>query len=594
MTDALVEDDGVASDDPGPSSYGVAPRRWRRVAGWGPIVLVPLGFVALSLWMYARLVAHLDQRLVGGPDGVAFAWYFEWVEQSIVHLHNPFVSTGLNAPSGFNLMWNTSVLAPAVICAPLTAILGPFTTVGIVFALSPAVSATAAYMALRRLTGSWVGAALGALLYGFGPFFGGHYGHLNLIFAPFPPLAVLLGYRLLVDGTGNHRRVGTLLGVLVGVQLLVSEEIVALFAIGAVIALFWLAVLHRHQVRSRWRPASTGMGVAIGVALLIAGIPLAYQILGPHALTHGVTAGGARADLTSYVRPSLLERYSTSTSVAANSRFPANGAENTAYLGWPLIIAIGLACAWGLWRRIRFVAWWLLTAGSIAVLSLGTPISVNGHMVGHGPWALVSRVPLLGGAQPVRLSLLTALMVAGLIAWLVAQQRGGWRVVAATATSGLVLLPLWPAHLHQADSIPTTPAFFTSRGVDEIPSGATTVVLPQAEFPHVDAMVFQIRSHLRFDLVGGYSVFTIDGRSNSSPPLPAFEEVLEDAARRGALPEPARLEAVRGSVDASGVRYLLITPEVPHAAAVARTAAALTGCAPRIISGVIVCAVQHA
>ncbi len=565
-----------------------AGRRRRVYLQWASTVLVPATYFAFSLCRYAPAVTQPGQRLPGGADGILYAWYFEWAKQSLVHLHNPFVSAALNAPAGFNVMWNTSMLALGTLCMPLTATMGPIATVALVMSISPAVSATSAYLVLRRLTGGWVGAALGSAVYGFGPFFIGHSGHLNLIFAPIPPLLVLLGYRLLVTGTRHPLRCGVWLGLLVGAELLVSEEVVVLCAIAATVAVFWLAVLNPREIGPRSRPAALAVVSAAGVSLLIAAVPLAYQFFGPHALPHGVP-GNARADLASFVRPSVLQHFATRASVAANRHFPANGAEDTAYLGWPLVVAIGAVALWGLWRRHQFVLWWLLTVGTLAWLSTGSRVSLNRRIVAPGPWAVVHRIPLVGGAQPVRLSLLVTLLVAGLIAWLLAR-LAGWPLLAAAAVTALVLLPLWPVP-RGVSRVPATPRFFTSRAVDEIPAGAVTAVWPQAVYPRIVAMTYQIRSHLRFDLVGGYSVFNVAGVATYMPPLPAFVQVLRTASLTGNVPDPAQLAAARLSVTASGTRYILIIRDVPNADAVVRTAAAVSRCAPHISGDVFVCAV---
>jgi hypothetical protein len=554
---------------------------------------VPAVFLALSVWSHDTLIAHLGTRLPGSADGILFSWYFESVEQSLVHLHNPLFSSALNAPAGVNVMWNTALLPLAVVCSPLTAAVGPFATVGVLFILSPALSATTAFLVLRRLTRHSTGAALGSAMYGFGPFFVGQFGHLHLLFAVFPPLLVLFGHRLLVAGTDHPVRLGVWLGAVTGVQLLISEELVVLCTIAVVVALFWLAVVNYRELSAfqrRWRTTATALGWAAGVGAAVVAIPLGYEFFGRQALPHGVRPGTARADLASLVRPSLLQHFASHESIAANLHYPANGAENTAYLGWPLLCAIAVICVWGIVRRERFILWWAPTFASLIVLSLGSPISINGHDIGRGPWALVRRLPLVGGAQPVRFSLLVTLMVAALIAWLLARCRG-WHLMVLTAISAAMLLPLLPAHPAVANRIPVTPAFFTSEAVEQIPTGAITVVLPQAAFPRVNGMVYQIRSGLRFDLVGGYSVFEVHGRSSYVPVLPDFVNLLRKVDRTGQLPDPAEVAAAHASVSGSGVRYIVITDHTLHPALLAQSASLITGCTPRQSADVVICRV---
>ena len=135
------EQDGKGRD---PSARG-APA-WSR---WLPRLLPPLLYLLASIYCYSEFVREPLQRYVGGADGVAYAWYFEWTHQSFLHAYNPFVTTALNAPFGVNLMWNTSLFLLSVVCLPLTMTIGPFATVGLLFVLAPFLSATSAYLVFR-------------------------------------------------------------------------------------------------------------------------------------------------------------------------------------------------------------------------------------------------------------------------------------------------------------------------------------------------------------------------------------------------------------------------------------------------------------
>jgi len=548
-------------------------------------LLPPLAFVVISLSIAWPVVTHLGQRVPGGGDGVLFSWYFEWIAQSVSHGHNPFISAALNAPAGVNVMWNTAVFLLAFICIPLTLSVGAFTTVALAMILSPAISGATAYWVLRRLSGRTLGAAIGAAVYAYGPFMTGEVGHLHLAFAPFPPLFVLLGHRLLISQQGSPIRVGVLLGILVGLQMLLSEELLVLSMVAGAVALAWLIVLNPHEVRPRARYALTGAGIAVATAVPIVAVPLGYQFFGPDSLKRFLPET-ARADLASFVRPSLLQYYSSRADVRANLTFPANGAENTGYLGWPLIIAALAVCTWYVVRRERFAIWWLLTALSLAALMLGSPIDVNGRALVRGPWAFVRRLPLMGGVIPVRFSLLMLLLVAGLIAWTLARLHGR-ALVAGALVAVAVLIPLRPVVPIHGSLLPPTPKFFTTSAVDVIPRGAVTAVLPQAGFPRNAAMVWQVRTGLRFNLVGGYSVFNVHNHATYFAELPPFINALREVGHGDRAAEP--VAALRSSVADSGVRYIVITTLQPKMRAVVAAAAAITGCHPREIADVLLC-----
>ena len=544
-------------------------------------------FVLASLIRQWHIVQHLNETLPGSSDGIVFSWYFEWIAQSFVHGHNPFVSTALNAPAGVNVMWNTAVFLLAVLCIPLTLTIGAPATVALMAVLASAISASVAYWVLRRLTGSTVGAALGAAVYGYGPFDTGQFSHLHLIVAVFPPLLLLLGHRVLITQPGSPVRSGVLLGAATGVQMLLSEELVALCAIAAAAGLFWLVVLNYREVRARFRYAVIALGVGVGVAAVITAVPLWYQFRGRDSISTFLATPG-RADIASLVRPSLLQFYASHADRSANIHFgAANGAENTGFLGWPLILAVLAVSIWFIRRRDRFAGWWLLTAVTIAVLMFGSPITLNGHRVSRGPWGLIRRLPLLSGVIPVRLSLIILLMVGGLIAWTLAKLHGrAW--VAGLLVTAAVLVPLRPVTQAPFQPLPATPRFFTTSAVNAIPSGAVTVVFPQAGFPHVQAMLWQIRAHLRFSLVGGYSVFDVNGHGTYFPRVPYFVSLLRIIGDTG-VDNPWAEHLAAQTVAASGVKYVVITAEQPHAAQVAAAAAVITGCDPQPVADVLLC-----
>ena len=465
-----------------------------------PRLAAPLIYAGLSAYGYGAFLANPRGSLPGVQDGLLYAWYFTWIEHSVVHLHNPFVSNALNAPYGFNVMWNTSLFLIALLCVPLTAALGPFTTVGMLFVISPFVSAWALYAVLRRIGLSSLGAFIAGLLYAFGPFFTGHHGHLNLILAPFPPIFLLLLYRLIAERDRSPVRVGVVMGVAVGAQFLIAEEILVLSFIAALGGMLALALTYPRSVRSLTTRVATGLGVAAAVALGIAAIPVGYQLFGPHALS-GVSPGTARADVASLVRPSLLLRYASSADIHANLRFgTANGAENTAYLGWPIIALVVGLLAWLAIRRDRFAVWWALTTSGLVVLTVGSPIFMNGRRLMSGPWALIRAAPFVGGVNPVRFSLLTMMLIGVLIAYAFSKVHGAARVGLLGLVVIAALLPLTPVEPHKSDPIPATPRFFTSAAVMQIPTGSNVLVLPASFVYWPIALVLAYVLIVAFDL----------------------------------------------------------------------------------------------
>lgn len=559
------------------------------VRQWAPRLVPPLAYLGLAYYFTQQFWANPQHNVFGTDDAILFSWYFQWIEHSITHLQNPFITHAMAVPGGVNVMWNTAVLVLAAVFSPLTAAIGATATVGVLESLSPALCAITAYFVLRKLTGRSLGAALGALLYGFGPFFVLHTAHLHLIFAVFPPLAVLVGHQLFVRQDKSAVRTGLLLGALIGIELLISEELVVLVALGALCALIAALIVYPREVRRRSKHAGIGLGVAAATALVITAVPLYYQFLGPYALRNGfVGARTAKTDLAGLVVPDVLQLYRSHADLVTAGRFHV--VENSAYLGWPLVVfALGYA-VWLIVQRDRFGLWWLLTALGVLALSLGSPIQVNGHRIWHGPWAVVRGLPLIHGVLPVRLSLIILLLIAGLIAVALASFHG-WRLAIAALAVFVALIPLRPYGQYVVRVLPKTPTFFTSSAAKAIPANADVLVLPYASYPNVQSMLWQIHTGLRFNIVGGYSVFNTNGAGRYWPDYPAFSRLL--ATFGTARSDMTRSERAAGlaSLRSTDIRYIVITNTIHRPQEVARAAAELTGCTLRPIDDVVLCAV---
>jgi hypothetical protein len=375
-------------------------------------------------------------------------------------------------------------------------------------------SALAAYFAFRRITQRVAASVIAATFYGFGPFFVGQNGHLHLIAAaPLLPLILLLGYRLLVTQQGSAVRAGLWLGLVVAGLFLVSEELMTFTALAAGVAVVFLAVLYHRQASSKIRFAAMGVAVGAAVTVVITAYPVYFQLFGPLSMYGNLIAHRASLDLASFVRPPALMHFTTAADVAATKSFWTHSGENTAYIGIPLLIVIAGLLIWlGVRRRSLVSIWWLLTTGAVVSFSLGPTVWLNGHLTGvHGPWWLLDHGPLKS-AIVARFSLLTALMVAFLIAWGLAKISGRAYVAAAGAVC-VALLSLLPSGQYVGLSQIRTPEFFTTAAVQRIPAGATVLILPNRPGPKPGAhvMYWQVKADMRFNIIGGYGVFSDDG-----------------------------------------------------------------------------------
>src|SRR5450759_994683 len=88
----------------------------------------------IALAIYALLAAAVFAstwvdpagRWIGSPkDPQLFIWYLGWIPHQLSHGLNPLFTDYLSYPPGVNLMWNTSMIFPAIVLWPVTAVFGP-------------------------------------------------------------------------------------------------------------------------------------------------------------------------------------------------------------------------------------------------------------------------------------------------------------------------------------------------------------------------------------------------------------------------------------------------------------------------------------
>jgi hypothetical protein len=91
----------------------------------------PAPYLVLATYLLGAI--YLTSRLWADPAGLMqsgdthdvdqMSWFMRYTEHAIVHFHLPaLVTSAMNAPHTVNLMWNTSLLLPGVIMAPVSAV----------------------------------------------------------------------------------------------------------------------------------------------------------------------------------------------------------------------------------------------------------------------------------------------------------------------------------------------------------------------------------------------------------------------------------------------------------------------------------------
>jgi hypothetical protein len=475
-----------------------------------------LAAVAVTCRLWADPASH---TVAGNPnDADFFAWFMRYDATALTHGRLPaLVTAAMNAPQGINVMWNTSMLLPGVLLAPVTLLAGPQTSLTVLTTLGFAGSAASLFLVLRRWDVSIGSAALAGAVYGFSPaLLQAAIGHYNLQFAVLPPLIIDLAVGLCVRSRSPVRD-GILLGVLATAQLFIGEELLLLTGIAAAALIVVLALGRPREVPRRCRPAAAGFGVAATVTLLLAGYALWVQFFGP-LTQHGssFTPDFFKNDVTGFVTPSKYLLFHTAASAASAASYQGGAPEYLAYLGWPLIALLAVAAVVCCRQPAARAA-----AVTLAVLAL---LSLGGHPLVGGtaqagitlPWHWLESVPVIGTALPNRLSIVADGAAAALLAfsldraraWSAGARRAAarWAGAVATAVAVVACLPLLPLPLPAATPMPLPVGWSATFAALRLPDNARVLVVPVPTATITAPLRWQADTGEPGSIIGGYFI----------------------------------------------------------------------------------------
>ena len=502
--DTAVERQTIAGEQPD--------RAWWRRAASGalPHLAGLLVYLTLAGLVFARNWASPTSTSTnpGVGDGALFIWFLEWTAHAFQHDLNPLFTTHMNVPDGVNVMWNTSLLLPGLVLAPVTRIFGPVLTFNLLLVLGPALSAWCAALAFRRYVRNPVAAFLGGLVYGFSPYMlAQSFGHLHATLVFLPPLLLLVLDEILVRQRWRPLVAGLALGFLAACQLYIGEAVLAFTAIVGLALPLLLVTMFPGHVRGRVAHALLALTAAAVVFAALTAWPLAFQLTGPQHVRGDLHLSDTLAtDLYGLVVPNRVQAIAPDAAVRVSSRFPGNPAEVNGYLGLPLVLILGFtAVRW--WRTpvVRVAALLLLVP---LLLSMGTRLHVGGHRTGIPmPWAVIDSLPLLESAVPNRIMVLATLL-AGLLLALFVDRVLDWPTAQRLLALGMVgaaLLAIVPGGVRGGVPV-QVPDFFTGQAVDRVPVDSVVLLAPLPGPGQAAPMFWQAMADLRFRIPGGYFV----------------------------------------------------------------------------------------
>jgi hypothetical protein len=482
----------------GVASAAVGGRRRRaplaRAAGLAVLVL----YAAMAVFYEGRYaIGNLAGGTVGsGPDVQIYVWGMRWWPYALGHGLYPFVAHVLWPPYGSNVLWTTTVPALSLLFAPVTLAFGPTVAFNVASLLAPAVSAWAAYALCHELTGQRWPSIAGGAVFGFSSYeLAEGLAHLHLSAAMLVPLAVLVTIRF-VRGRYAGWGLALALCVIAVVQFFIAPEVLATMILMG--AITWLAALaFVPGARDALLRALPWIGAALaGTAVLLA--PALISMKSSDRLQLINVPATYSADLVNFVVPTRVTLLGRGHAASIAHQFIGNAAEESAYLGVPLLLLI--AC-FALLQRGRPAARVVLAGFAAAVLfSLGPRLHVAGHASVWLPGSVLFGLPLMHNAMPVRLTLYASLAAGVMVAMMLARPPGrrpsAWR----WAWVAVCLAALFPARTAALWWRQTPPAIAHGVLARAIPAGSTVISLPFGD-ARDRGLYAQAAANMRFKLV---------------------------------------------------------------------------------------------
>jgi hypothetical protein len=470
-----------------------------------------VGALVVTFWLWRDPASRL---VAGNPyDADQFAWYFRYDATAVAHFRLPALTTdGMNAPQGISVMWNTFMLLPGILLAPVTLLAGPQVSLTVLMTAGFAGSALAMIVVLRRWGASIPAAALGGGVYGFSPaLIQSSLGHYDLQFAVLPPLIADAALRLATGRCGPGRRAavrcGAWLGLLAATQVFITEESLFDTGVAVVIMAAVMLVSRPRAIAGHLRDTVAGLAAAAGVTAVVAGYPLWVQFFGPLRNPGSPFAPDFyKNDLAGFVQPSSLMLLHTARSAAFAANFQGKLPEYLAYLGWPMLAVLGLVTV-RFWRLLRVRAT-AVTFTVLAAFSLGGTLLASGHM--HDgvklPWYWLQTLPVTGSVIPARFSIVADGAAAAALAFGFDAARRRWPGAGYifAGLAAIAVIPLVPAPLPAASAAGVPAGWTTALTALRLPAGAHVLVVPIPVSDYTAPLRWVADTGQPASIVGGY------------------------------------------------------------------------------------------
>jgi hypothetical protein len=467
--------------------------------------------VYLAVWLLTdsrSLIFHpeIPQLNQVSMDPNFYTWALAWWPYAISHGLSPLHPTLLGAPHGYDLTWIASIPTIALAAWPLTVSAGAIVSFNVLTAIALPVSAWAAFVVCRRLTGRFLPSMAGGVIFGFSAYQADHNtaGQLNLTFSLLLPLMAYLIVRWWQGRLNRWAFAGLLALGLVLQFYLFLETFADLVGVSALALLAGYALAGRANRATVLRLAKF-VGLAYLLALIFIGPYLAY------ALTH-VPRGFQRSPTVGSLDLSGLVLQRPDSTVAWFFKYafhPATRASLGGYVGIPLLVLAVALLVFGFRRRV--VPFLFVMLVLVIAVSLGPVLTINNKAIATLPWHRLWFLPVARSAYPVRfmvfaylaLAIMVAIWLAGpwprfrriWVRWPLFLLR--WLVALLAITAVVTDLPALQPH-------PTpSPAFIAADKYQLYLRRGETVIV-QSDRRGNAGMLWQAETDFYYTLAGGY------------------------------------------------------------------------------------------
>ena len=526
------------------------------------------GLLALAIYLAVFIVGFALPVIshLGVPDlrqywtdPNFYTWAMQWWPYAVTHGINPLYSTQVGAPHGYNLAWATTTPSVGLLMWPVTAAVGIVTSFNLTLLLIPPVSAWAAFVAARRLTGRFWASLLAGAVYGLTPFELVHdwQGQPNLTVIALFPLMVYLVVRW---WDGSLGRIGFVIWMTVAMAVefyTFNEAFADMTAVWAGALVIGFVVAGRAA-----RPKVARLGLLSAIAYTGAVVASAPYLV--YALRHYPTALSRQQPafslhLIRLVLPVSDKLFGLTSLIRYSNHLGRSDIDD--YVGLPLLL---IPFALVVFARSNRIAR-LLAVGFVFVIALAAgPILIIGNReLVHLPWGRLWSLPIARSAEPSRLIVFAYLVLAVALALWLAAPAGSKLVKAARWGLGLlavaVLIADLPTSYEAVNPIQlgyTPPA--TMHAVNQLPpfitDGLYRRYLRPGEIVVIvtyrgnAGMLFQSDADFYFRIAGG---FINDSLTTRQDALPAAVGELGHATQ-------ARIKQFKDYVHSAGIGAVIV------------------------------------